>query len=109
MTDANDWKQLSAFTIPDPVEIIVVNNRSLSVLERSTLNCYSSYESNQVIGNGNCLPITTLRRQFDSSSSSSESLPESDVHTVDFEFSPPPLFAHFVRMDEGPWLQHQNP
>jgi hypothetical protein len=82
------------------------------------MNCYSRYESENDSHQGSCLQITELTP---STSSSKKDLvgpddhthlaatPFSEIHTVDFEFSPPPLFAHFVRIDGGLHIQHDNP
>ena len=53
----------------------------------------------------------TSRSSMTSSSSSSSfsTVTLSEVHTVDFEFSPSPQHAHFVSVDGGLFLQHENP
>jgi hypothetical protein len=85
-----------------------------------TLNCYSQNEVKSAGSNGGCLPITTLKYysidheetavMASNPAQAAEDNPSPEVHTVDFAFSPPPQFAHFVRIDNSPFLlQHTNP
>jgi len=90
--------------VPDPVAPIeALQNEN----EKITLNCYSQEETDSATNEGGCLPVTTLNyngtNTFDHSHSNFE------FHTVDFEFSPNPQYAHFIRIDDGFWLQHRNP
>jgi hypothetical protein len=79
------------------------------------MNCNSRVETQQASKGCECLPITELispkvvnqkENDLDTSSRYSSSL---ETHTVDFEFSPTPTFAHFVRIDNGLYYQHVNP
>ena len=33
---------------------------------------------------------------------------QTQFRTVDFDVNPPPMHAHFVRIDDGNWYQHVN-
>lgn len=101
---------IAGSSILDPSEPIESLTRTT---ERLTLNCYSKHETDNAENDGGCLSITDL--QYDKETSdvlagrrliSDE---PSEVHTVDFQFSAPPQFAHFVRIDNGKYLQHVNP
>lgn len=85
----------------DPSEPI--EKTAVSVDERRTMNCYSNTEKN-------CYPIIDLQPypHPDVLLLNPQEL-ASEVHFVDMQFSAPPLFAHFMRVDNGQWLQHINP
>ena len=94
--------------LPDPSESVVRPSNGFE--DRSTMNCYSRYERNDVNDHeGSCLAITKLE-PLDDLTRTSELRNEliTSSHTVDFEFSPPPMAAHFVRIDGGLYLQHEN-
>ena len=95
--------------VPDPIESII--HPSKRVEDRKTMNCYSRHESGDDFSNqGSCLQITQLKPKQDLLDSHNHTLTTaSDAHTVDFEFSPPPMHAHFVSIDGGLSLQHENP
>ena len=101
----------SPVNIPDPVEDIVSSD--VSLLERKTMNCFSRSEVQQAKKRGACLPITELvaSKEFDFKAAEESSLHPAftEYHTVDFDFTPPPYFAHFVRVDEGLYFQQVNP
>ncbi len=99
--------------LPDPVEDIV--SSGIPIFEKKTMNCNSRVETQQASKGGECLPITELispkvvnQKENDLDTSSRYSSPL-ETHTVDFEFSPAPAFAHFVRIDNGLYYQHVNP
>eukprot|EP00537_Pseudo-nitzschia_pungens_P012277 CAMPEP_0172386058 /NCGR_PEP_ID=MMETSP1061-20121228/3655_1 /TAXON_ID=37318 /ORGANISM="Pseudo-nitzschia pungens, Strain cf. pungens" /LENGTH=1062 /DNA_ID=CAMNT_0013115305 /DNA_START=282 /DNA_END=3470 /DNA_ORIENTATION=- len=96
--------------VPDPLKDIVSSSKRLE--DRKTVNCYSRHEMKTATHQGGCLPITDLKSaglpsNWDSIKHSTSSVPE--VHYADFEFSPYPLHAHFVRIDDGLYIQHENP
>lgn len=78
--------------------------------ERVTMNCYSRVEKEGSGPKGGCLPITDLKyngnAEYGSIAKSDNN--EYEVHTIDFEFSSPPQFAHFTRLNKGQWLQHAH-
>ncbi len=85
----------------DPSEPI--EKSAVSIDKLRTMNCYSNTEKN-------CYPLINLQPYphpdlllLNPREHSSE------VHFVDMQFSTPPLFAHFMRVDNGQWLQHVNP
>jgi len=98
--------------IPDPAEPI---ERNTNLESLTTLNCYSSKlsEAAKTNGRGGCLPITYLRPNVSAKNKELPVAPASsvppEVHTVDFEFSFPPQYAHFIRFNNGPWVQHVTP
>ena len=82
------------------------------------MNCNSRYERNRKSDGqeGSCLQVTELEPANTATKSDDvdilnglASTVTSEVHTVDFEFSPPPQMAHFVSVDGGLLLQHVNP
>ena len=112
--------------VPDPSQNIV--RASKGIKERVTMNCYSDDENKNAIGTGRCVHITELKpsivadtRQLEPDENrenfAGRNTPlldagqhfTSEFHTVDFEFSPAPLYSHFVRIDDGMYLQHENP
>lgn len=115
-----DYFQGPVMTVEDPEESI--SHTSKLIGQRSTMNCYSRRESH---GNehypdgGACLSITELRsatkrRKMKENRNRNEppftvTSSSTEFHTVDFEFHPTPQHAHFVRIDNGLFLQHQNP
>ena len=97
-------------SILDPVGDIINSPKRLE--DRNTMNCYSRYESESTGHQGSCLKITDLK-PFHSKSQKDSNTPKltsaAEFHTVEFEFSPAPLHAHFVRIDGGLHIQHENP
>jgi len=113
--DEESLKTASLLTqLPDPVEDFV--SSGIPIFEKKTMNCNSRVETQESSNGGECLPVTELislkaftnqkENDLDNSSQYSSSL---EHHTVDFEFSPPPAYAHFVRIDNGLYYQHVNP
>ncbi len=103
--DADDQERLlNDGDIPDPIEDIEKAIKPTN--ESLTMNCYSKTE------NG-CLPLTALtsyREQFNQlTDSEGGTVDPAEVHFVDMKFSPPPQFAHFMRIDKELWKQHVNP
>mmetsp|Transcript_21802 Transcript_21802/g.46047 ORF Transcript_21802/g.46047 Transcript_21802/m.46047 type:complete len:315 (+) Transcript_21802:787-1731(+) len=99
-------------SVPDPVAPIERNADTDSL---RTLNCYSvkATEAAEKKGHGGCFPITHLRpngwaKSKEPLAMSASSSP-SDVHTVDFEFTPSPQLSHFTRFNNGQWVQHVTP
>lgn len=72
------------------------------------MNCYSVWEMERANGGGDCAPVTVLARPVEEQRRKTMSH-EFEVHTIDFRFSAPPLYAHFVRVDGGAYYQHVNP
>jgi hypothetical protein len=100
----------SPTNIPDPIEDIISSD--VSIFERRTANCNSWSEIEQSKNSGECLPITELASLKEEELNDNEPTHTSsftESHTVDFEFSPPPSHAHFVRIDGGLYNQHVNP
>lgn len=100
---------LSSNDVLDPPDNIVKS--AIDIHERSTINCYSSEENMLAREQGGCIPITDLKLESNTNHSfdaSKEGL-TSEVHTIDLEFSGPPQPGHFVRFNDGLWLQHENP
>lgn len=98
--------------IPDPIENIVSSN--VPIFERKTINCNSRSEIEQSKNNGECLLITELASLKEEELNENDNEPThtssfTESHTIDFDFSPPPSFAHFVRIDGGLNNQHVNP
>lgn len=108
---------LNASDIPDPVENIV-RQEVTNEKDTRTMNCYNRHErESRNDRKGSCLRITELEHVYEDTSALhdpsklQDQLPTelSNVHKIDFQFSPPPMFAHFVRIDGGLSLQHENP
>ena len=100
--DMEDANQLSDDNILDPTEDIV--NSKVPVEELITMNCYSAAEikAAERSQKGGCLPIIYLESQHKFEYWDKPSLSH---HTVDFDVSPNPIHAHFVRVDYGNWYQ----
>jgi len=99
-------------SVPDPTAPI---GRSANSDSLRTLNCYSVKASKaaEKNGRGGCFSITHLHPNASAKSKEplgmSASFSPSDVHTVDFEFTPAPQVAHFTRFNNGQWVQHVTP
>ncbi|VEU38467.1 unnamed protein product [Pseudo-nitzschia multistriata] len=112
IVDDEDEQPFKDEEVLDPLLPIATEYNSL---DRVTMNCLSTYEAEEKGPNGGCIPITKLRhinhrrnleREDPYGYSSSAFSQEYEVHTIDFEWSASPQFAHFTSIDEGPWLQH---
>ena len=92
--------------IPDPKDDIRIKEE---VEQLTTMNCYNNSTKNTEQSRYKllCIPITDLKPNI--SSYASPLSEETEVHTVDFHFQPPPQFSHFVRIDNVQWIQHVNP
>ena len=116
LTNSTSFMQ-SPIDVLDPIENIVSSD--VSILERQTMNCNSRFEKEQAMNGGDCLSITDLSSVKTSMHIFDEKVEYkknslmqpyyAESHTVDFESSPPPAFAHFVRIDDGLFFQHVNP
>ena len=105
----NNTLNTKASLVQDPKEDIT--RSPIDIEARKTINCYSRREREYASGNGACLPITNLKPLNSNSFmiQQHETHSFSEIYTVDFDFQPAPLFAHFVRINNGHFLQHQNP
>jgi len=92
---------ISDAEIPDPKDDITIQK---GVEEVPTMNCYDHTVLNSEKW---CLPLTKLTSKKSRTMKSIEA--DIETHTVDFHFQPSPQFSHFVRIDEGEWIQHVNP
>ncbi len=109
-----DLIQIDKDLVEDPVTKMVPDH-----MDTKTVNCYSKVEGES------CLPLTILADAAYGSSSHSASahsrtsqtqedsksivVRSFEHHMIDIDFSIPPQFAHFVRFDDGPWLQNVDP
>lgn len=113
ITDENQEQPAKDEDVLDPTSPIVTQHDSL---DRSTMNCVSRYESEQKGPDGSCVPITDLKYRSHKSACENEAdcsgsvtaSQEFETHTIDFEWSSPPQFAHFTRIDGDRWLQHAH-
>ena len=94
-----DFASSTDADISDPLENIVQSSRRVE--DRRTMNCHSQHEQNHVAdfkAQGSCLQMTELEPLHPALTAA---VIPSEVHTVDFDFSPPPQYAHFVSIDGG--------
>ena len=107
IVDANE-SPVSPDTVPDPIDAPIETTTDNQ--DRMTYNCYSHLEALEASGGGGCIPVSSLRLADGGTShgavaAAKASTAPTEVHVVDWQFSPSPQFAHFVRIDEGKWYQ----
>ena len=108
IVDGNESESvLSSDAVPDPS--IPIETQT-DPREQSTYNCYSHIETVEASAGGGCFPVTSLSLKDGGSSHGALAIAKAftsptEVHVVDWQFSPSPQFAHFVRIDGGSWYQ----